>query len=523
MKKKYKANWPLGIALCVFLAATSLLIISMMSLGRGSFFYSLDDAYIHMAVANHFVTSGLWGVTRYEFSSSTSSILWPLMLSGIYWIIGRIGEIGLTGGIWEKGGAAEFVPLVLNIAIGIWVLALVDRIAKSLGLSNIFRLALLIMIILATPMTTLVVTGMEHLLHIALMLMYLEIVRTIFTKPVVSAQTVWLLVMVGMFMVGVRYEGLFMTGAVALYALYKKNWQVVFASATSIVPVIAYGYISVANGWFFIPNPILMKSIHMISGTGFIDGFIPRMIFKTKMIELYHVLTLVAAVSIAAYTVRRYSVWFFIFIITVLLHVVLASFGWLYRYEAYLIVLGLLTLVSYVRRLSISTRLSEVLVGVVVVLVLVSRGVGALTETRTFVADRASEYYAQAAFIDTFYPTDTIVLNDIGMTAYFTDARIVDLAGLASREPYILYQEQGGFSPMAVEKWVASTGAHLAILKPHSFGLDKSIPPSWVEVGVWEAADKTPYNMLTYYQIGSGDGMIAEKLAVYKKVVGYGN
>jgi hypothetical protein len=40
----------------------------------GSFTYALDDAYIHLAMAKNFPL-GVWGTTRYEFSSSSSSLL----------------------------------------------------------------------------------------------------------------------------------------------------------------------------------------------------------------------------------------------------------------------------------------------------------------------------------------------------------------------------------------------------------------------------------------------------------------
>ncbi|HEY5118629.1 MAG TPA: hypothetical protein VII90_04170, partial [Anaerolineales bacterium] len=54
----------------------------------GRFIYNLDDAYIHMAIAKHIVQNGVWGVTPYEFSSSSSSILWPVLLAGVFKIFG---------------------------------------------------------------------------------------------------------------------------------------------------------------------------------------------------------------------------------------------------------------------------------------------------------------------------------------------------------------------------------------------------------------------------------------------------
>ncbi len=48
---------------------------------QGFFCYPLDDTYIHMAIAKTFSKYHIWGVTKYEFVSATSSPLYTFLLS----------------------------------------------------------------------------------------------------------------------------------------------------------------------------------------------------------------------------------------------------------------------------------------------------------------------------------------------------------------------------------------------------------------------------------------------------------
>ena len=80
--------------------------------------YSLDDPYIHMAMARNLVEHGVWGVTRYEFSSSSSSPLWVLLLASGYLVI----------------GVRDFLPLLLVLAATSLALIVADRICRAQGI-----------------------------------------------------------------------------------------------------------------------------------------------------------------------------------------------------------------------------------------------------------------------------------------------------------------------------------------------------------------------------------------------------
>ena len=70
-----------AIALCVLYSAGVMMWASPVS------FYTLDDPYIHMALAEN-IARGTFGVNLGEVSNPSSSILWP-------WILAAFEKIGL--------------------------------------------------------------------------------------------------------------------------------------------------------------------------------------------------------------------------------------------------------------------------------------------------------------------------------------------------------------------------------------------------------------------------------------------
>jgi len=112
---------------------------------HGHFIYANDDTYIHMALANNFAQHGVWGVTKYGFTSSSSSLLWTLLLSSVYLLFG-INYVS---------------PLILNIIFIIFTCILVYFLLRKYKLQPFFNFVVLFLIIFSTPIITLIFCGRQ--------------------------------------------------------------------------------------------------------------------------------------------------------------------------------------------------------------------------------------------------------------------------------------------------------------------------------------------------------------------------
>src|SRR6185503_658112 len=144
--------WPLLLSLTVFLASLAMALRTALRSTGGHLIYALDDAYIHVSVAKTLALHGVWGCTPFHFSSSSSSILWTVMLGAAY----------------RAFGVHDSIPLVLNVALAVATLVVADAALLRFGASALLRAAALLGIVIAFPLAGMVLMGMEHILHVLL-------------------------------------------------------------------------------------------------------------------------------------------------------------------------------------------------------------------------------------------------------------------------------------------------------------------------------------------------------------------
>ncbi|HRU05454.1 MAG TPA: hypothetical protein P5137_06730 [Candidatus Brocadiia bacterium] len=488
-----RTSWPLLVALVALWAALGLTAAKAVKANDGRFIYALDDAYIHMAMAKNLAQHGVWGVTRHEFSSSSSSPLWTLALAGWY----------------GMGGVDEAAPFLMNLALSSLLLLVVDALLRrEPGVASWARALLLLGVVFLGPLTALVFGGMEHVAQTLLDVVFVFWMARVLERGRCDAREAAGLAALAVVMVAARYEGLFLVAAACGLLLLQRRWKLAVAlGAAAWAPVAAYGAVSVAHGWFWLPNSLLMK------GNTDAAQSLSRLLFhawQDTLFEARELLLLLAGATVV-YGVRlrrgvgvweRRQILLALFVAAALLHAMFARVGWLFRYEAYLIVMGLLSVAVASRELAAEAagawrswlrweRAPELaawaLLALLPLVAFEQRYELGLKQAQRFMTDRYLEQYSQARFLRGGYNDATIVIHEIGMAAFYTDMRLLDVAGLASREPVDCRLRGEDFGVEQVRAWARRKGVRVAALKTNLKRVAELVPPEWIHVMDWRA------------------------------------
>jgi len=231
-----------AVALSVVYASVVMLVASPVS------FYTLDDPYIHMALAEN-IARGHFGVNLAEYSNPSSSILWPWLLAG-----------------FEKLGVMLYAPLLVNVACFVLTVRMMTAfcLKRMAGDAAGVRNALIVsgLALLAFNVFGVVFTGMEHSLHV--LLSVVAVTRVIdgkFDRWTFAALVIGPLV---------RFEGAIMLAFGVGAALVDRKW--IFAAlavVAAVVPVALYGGWLSTLGLPVLPSSVLSKSA---AAGGAVDG-----------------------------------------------------------------------------------------------------------------------------------------------------------------------------------------------------------------------------------------------------------
>ncbi len=476
-------------SVALFLAIVAAVFARAMQLCHGHFGYPMDDTYIHMAIAKNFALHGVWGVTRYAFSSSTSSPLYTLLLAGVYWV----------------SGVHEVIPLLLNLGAGIALLALTQRLLQEAGLSNFRIFVTLAAVVLLMPLPAVVEGGMEHVLHAILTLAFVHLTCLALMNRASNGFMKWLFVLAPV-LVMTRYEGLFLVFAAGVMLMAQRRWlATVLLGAAAFLPLAIYGGLSVREGWLPLPNSILLKA-NVPHGSVSMPAF--RFLWNWALagVKAPHIAFLLLTALVLLYlrwrqdrTIWNYpSLALIQFLVIGFLHLELARTGWFYRYEAYLVATGIFTCAIgsqdlQLQPLSLGPRSWAFGVGyaagVLAILTLGFKSYRSMAFGPRAFHNIYEQQFQMARFVGKYYPTETIVLNDIGAVCFFTDARALDVYGLGSMEP-ARAKLRNGYNTEWLREWAMREHARVAILYPTGWaGESFAIPLAWVPVATWSLSD----------------------------------
>lgn len=520
MVKLLKIHWPLiGAVLTFFIYAFILIGLSLNQTQR-NYTYPLDDTYIHMAIAKNLALHGQWGIDKYEFTNSSSSPLWTSILALSFLIFGM----------------NHIIPLILNFLIGILLLLVIYVLLRKFRLPSKLIFVTLLLVIFSTPMAPMVLVGLEHLMHNLITILFVYFASKLISdisetndinikedKKLADAfsnsknfitnsnKDFFALSILAPFLTTSRFEGLFLLLIVGgLLLLKRKISFAVLLVIIGIFPIVILGLISVAKGWFLLPNPVLMKANRPYPLNFETIYFLFRLILIQQLLNNPHILSLLLLAIVILFFRLKTNKFNFsavevsisTFILLVTLHLTFAQMGWLFRYEAYLVTLGIMVAViglynssffsfSNNSRFKFIDFIENLLLVIILFYTFHSMYIRIIQSHQiTPIASKNiyEQQYQMSLFIREFYNGQTIAANDVGAINYFADIRCIDLWGLANIEIAKL-KYKNMYNTSEIMRIAKENNVKIAIVYDSWFQKYGGMPSSWFKAGEWMLVD----------------------------------
>ncbi len=208
--------------------------------------YGSDDSYIEMAVAKHLAADGVWGVTPYEFSGGSTTLAWPLVLAVVR----------------RAAGAHDYAGFILNALCALLLLVAANLVLVRHVRPAWLRALGLCAIVVGTSLASLALMGMEHSLQsLAALAFAAAAVRASTADPPSRPRWMAATLTAAAVMMSTRFDtGAVLVPVVAMW-LVRREWKIAAAvTACAALPVVGYALVAVSHGWPPLPSSVLLLS-----------------------------------------------------------------------------------------------------------------------------------------------------------------------------------------------------------------------------------------------------------------------
>jgi hypothetical protein len=442
VKQFFRNHFVFLVVVTLFLMVIAILLISSLKRNDGKLIYRLDDAYIHMAMAKNFSQHGVWGITKYQFSSSSSSMLWGLLLSFSYFIF----------------GVNEITPFILNVFFSILCIMLIYMLLKKNKMNSFFLFLTLLLFIYSTPLPVNIFNGMEHILQtlIDISFVYFAVLSLSINNDESAnhrGKYNRLLCLLSPLVTTIRFEGIFLLMVICfIFILRKRFLLAIKLGFWGIVPIFVYGMISLSFGSYFFPNSVVLKSEMPLKFSFYTVNYLLGNFLKN--LSNQHIVFPVLGVLIIfiyLFGIKKRNIWFdhgtilLIYLMVSFLHLFFAKLGW-YRYDAYIVALGVFSSAWVIGQVFFKKSGQAInsekktkficlaLFFIFIALPVVKRGWRSLQETTPATSNIYQQQYQMGLFLKKYYQGKEVVANDMGAINYLADIKCLDLWGLANIE-----------------------------------------------------------------------------------------
>lgn len=443
---------------------------------NGVFCYPLDDTFIHMAVAKNSALYGNWGVSANEWVSTSSAPFFTGLLTLTYSLF----------------GISVYTPLLLALAGAFFIIAAMQyELNKHSALSTFQKTICIILTLFAGAIPSLAALGMEHTFQIAFTLFFVHSCANILTSDKTRARHLVIAGIWGAFMVFTRYENAFVVAsACGLLFLQKRFKAALFIGVIGAAPIVLFGLYALSKGGLFIPNSIQIKVR---------DTY--KLLLNGGIAVLEAAASISGLIALSLYVIfkkfqrqeqDRHFYILSVFVLSGLLHSVFGGFGWFYRYEAYLIVLGsfhlLILFFEWYKRHEWNNKKQYFLSLALILLLTINLPLRGINAMRNFIRSTYNIYeqqYQMGLFLRKYYNKNAIAANDIGAISFLADLHTIDLWGLGNNE--VTIARKGGYWNSAfLQSLVVKNKASIAVIYESWF--DKALTHNWEKVGTWEVS-----------------------------------
>ena len=464
-------NTPLYVGITFLMSLVTIEFMYIMILNNGFFVYTLDDPYIHLALAEN-IKEGHYGINISEFSAPSSSPLWPFILAPL--------------------SSNPYTPFYINMISAISsVIVLVKILNLSIDIKdnrtyNIFVSLITILFILTTNMVGLIFTGMEHSLQLFLVLL---ISYGLFIENKENTIEWWLLVAIVVAPL-VRYECLAISFSAILYLAMRRHFK--YAGITLFFLVVLLGVFSIYLkylGLDILPTSIIAKS-SIVRSDGVLKGIISN--FMKTLNNRQGII-----LSFGFMILLFYILWFkddinrkqlaIVTIISVFLHFIAGRYGWYNRYEIYILAFELIVILYLFLPLISKSLFNSNNLNLNLFTSITFSGLVALIIGGRYIYDLLSipkasnniyeQQYQMHRFVVDYY-RKPVAVNDIGYVSYKNNKYVLDLWGLGSQKA--LSYRLNSDNPKWIEDIVNEKNVSLVIIYDDWF---KNIPSKWIKIG----------------------------------------
>jgi hypothetical protein len=440
----------------------------------GHLIYSLDDPYIHLALADQ-ITHGGFGINPGEAASPSSSILWPWVMAGA-----------------QRIGLGAFAPILLDTAATAAALYVGAGLMRTIGFvqperAPLFAGAMGVVLILTSNSLGLPMTGMEHSWHVLFVVLTLQGLNAAVNGRPPSIFCIAAIVLMPL----IRFEGMAFAAA-AVVALWFLGYRRAAAIAGGAIAAAVGLYVAFMRhqGLPLFPSSVMLKSEvsqSVYQGSGVLISVLVSVI-QNIFTATGPILLLSAAISAwAAWANRRNPRRLALYLpagMAIVAHLFLGKHGWLYRYEIYIMTLSLFILMIAACDEAVwraDTALARYGIPFLIAGALFSAcEIRAVWVTPSAARNIYDQQYQMSRFAQDYY-NRPVAVNDLGLVSYRSKHYVLDLFGLGS-EVVRKLKLSGRYGRDSIDR--LATRSHVDLIMVYEPWFKDRLPLDWRRIAV---------------------------------------